>query len=310
MATNASSGNTAFVLAGGGSLGAIQVGMLRELVTHGVPPHIVVGSSVEALNGAYFAADRTAAGVTRLEAIWRGLRRQDIFPVTLRRVAGLFFGSAALVDSRGLRRVIEQHLPYRELEHAAIPMHIAATELLSGASVELSSGSAVEAILASCAIPAAFAPVRLGNDYLIDGAIASNTPIMTAVKLGDEPARRAPHGIRVLTESTSCDGDCQRAAFAQSPDRPPTRGYDRVSATSERVHGIAIGADSRGHGLAWLGSGTIDHLAVPRRDAALPPSSENHLPTGSRRRAEVARAGWKACCRRCSWRCFRDELHN
>lgn len=181
---NSTPDKTAFVLAGGGSFGAIQVGMLRELVAHGVQPDFVVGSSVGALNGAYFAGDPTAAGVTRLESIWRGLRRQNVFPLTLRRLAGLFFESASLVDSSGLRRLIEHHLPYCELENAALPIHIAATELLSGASVQLSSGPAVEAILASCAIPAAFPPVCVGQNYLIDGAIASNTPIISAVQLG------------------------------------------------------------------------------------------------------------------------------
>ena len=67
--SNGAAGTTAFVLAGGGSFGAIQVGMLRELVAHGVKPDFVVGSSVGALNGAYFAGDPTAAGVARLESI-------------------------------------------------------------------------------------------------------------------------------------------------------------------------------------------------------------------------------------------------
>ncbi|EEG08493.1 patatin-like phospholipase family protein [Pseudogulbenkiania ferrooxidans] len=182
--TNSTSGKTAFVLAGGGSFGAIQVGMLRELVRNGIQPELVVGSSVGALNGAYFAGNPTAAGVASLESIWCGLQRQEIFPLTLRHLVGLFFESPSLVDSGGLRHLVERHLPYRNLENAAIPIHITATELLSGASVRLSSGPAIEAILASCAIPAAFAPVLVGETYLIDGAIASNTPIMTAVELG------------------------------------------------------------------------------------------------------------------------------
>jgi NTE family protein len=177
-------GTTAFVLAGGGSLGAIQVGMLHELVAHGLRPDLVVGSSVGALNGAYFAADPSAAGVARLETIWCGLKRQDVFPVTLRRLISMFFASSSLVDSRALRELIGRHLPYRALEDAAIPIHVIATDVLNGASVQLSSGPAVDAILASCAIPAAFPPVRVGNEYLVDGAIASNTPIVAALELG------------------------------------------------------------------------------------------------------------------------------
>jgi NTE family protein len=176
--------NTAFVLAGGGSLGAIQVGMLRELVAHGVKPDFVVGSSVGALNGAYFAGDPTPAGVARLENIWLELRRRDVFPATVRRLLGALFTSASLVDPRSLRALIQRHLPYGALENAAIPIHVMATNMLNGGSVRLSSGSAAEAILASCAIPAAFPPVRIGKDYLIDGAIADNTPVTAAVELG------------------------------------------------------------------------------------------------------------------------------
>jgi len=58
---------TAFVLAGGGSFAAIQAGMRRELLAHGVYPDLVVGSSVGALNGAYLASDQTTSGVSRLE---------------------------------------------------------------------------------------------------------------------------------------------------------------------------------------------------------------------------------------------------
>jgi NTE family protein len=186
---------TAFVLAGGGSFGAIQVGMLQELVAHGVRPDLVVGSSVGALNGAYFAGDPTAAGVARLKNIWRDLRRQDIFPVTIRRLLGALFTSTSLVDPRGLRSLIERHLPYAALEDAAIPMHVMATDMLNGASVKLSSGPAAEAILASCAIPAAFPPVRIGESYLIDGAIAANTPVTAAVELGASRILVLPTGF-------------------------------------------------------------------------------------------------------------------
>ena len=73
---------TAFVFAGGGSLGAVQVGMLRELMDAGVSADLVLGSSVGAMNAAYFAGAAHAAGVNKLEEVWRGLRRHDVFPVT------------------------------------------------------------------------------------------------------------------------------------------------------------------------------------------------------------------------------------
>lgn len=184
MEPRASSGKTAFVFAGGGSFGAIQVGMLYALVAHGLVPDLVVGASVGAINCAYFAGHPTLAGVTQLEQLWCQLKRSTIFPMTWGRIAGLFSHSPSLVDASGLRNLITHHLPFQLLEQAALPLHVVATGQLHGNPVCLSSGPAVEAILASCAIPAIFPPVLIGQNYLIDGAIACNTPVTTAVALG------------------------------------------------------------------------------------------------------------------------------
>lgn len=175
---------TAFVLAGGGSFGAVQVGMLKALTVAGLRADLVVGSSVGAINGAYYAADPTPSGVERLERIWRGLRRQDIFPIDWRAILGLGRGNDGFVRPDGLRRQIERNLPYRHLAEARVPLHIVATDVLSGEAVVMSEGPAVDAIVASCAIPAAFAPVRVADRFLVDGAITSNTPVRVAVDLG------------------------------------------------------------------------------------------------------------------------------
>jgi len=176
-------GKTAFVFAGGGSLGAIQVGMLRVLLSCGVRPDLVVGASVGAMNASYFAGAPDAAGVAALERIWSGLRRSDIFPFTLANALGLISHPGNVVDPGGLRRVIETNLPYAKLEDAQIPLHIMATSQ-QGLAIRLSNGPAVEAILASTAIPGVFPPVRIGGDDLMDGAIAANTPVRLAAELG------------------------------------------------------------------------------------------------------------------------------
>lgn len=175
--------NTAFVFAGGGSLGAVQVGMLRELTRRGVSADFVVGSSVGAMNATYFASAPNPAGIEKLETIWRALRRHDVFPVTLRSVLGLIGRPDNLIDPFNLRRLLERHLPFSNLEDAMIPVHVIATNL-GGSAVCLSSGPAIDAIMASAAIPGAFPPVHIGEDHLMDGAVASNTPILMAAKLG------------------------------------------------------------------------------------------------------------------------------
>ncbi len=181
-------------MAGGGSIGAVQVGMLRELVAQGLKPDLVVGSSVGAINGAYFAGAPSAEGVRALEAIWRGLQRRQVFPVSVRSLGGALLRRGAPVDPAGLRRLLEAHLPYRSLEHAQLPLHVVATDLLEGALTRLSSGPAVDAVLASCAIPGAFPPVCIGSRALVDGAVASNTPIRVAIELGAQRVIVLPSG--------------------------------------------------------------------------------------------------------------------
>ena len=174
---------TAFVFAGGGSLGAIQVGMLRVLLSSGVLPDFVVGASAGAINASYFAGAPDAAGVVALEQVWSGLRRADIFPLTMASAIGLVGHRGNIVNPSGLRRLIETHLPYARLEEAQIPLHIMATNQ-QGMAVRLSKGPAVEAILASAALPGVFPHVHIGGDALMDGAIAANTPVRLAADLG------------------------------------------------------------------------------------------------------------------------------
>jgi NTE family protein len=191
-------GPTAFVLAGGGSLGAVQVGMLRALTEAGIVPDVLVGASAGAINACFFAGDPTAHGVAQLERIWRGLARSDVFPVSLVQSGlGAFGLRRYLVDPGRLRRLLARNLPVVDLARTVVPCHIVATDLTNGEEVVLSAGSAVDAVLASAAIPAVFPPVTIGGRHLIDGGIANNTPLSTAVSLG---ARR----IVVLPTGYAC----------------------------------------------------------------------------------------------------------
>jgi NTE family protein len=182
--SNGARSKTALVLAGGGSFGAIQAGMLHSLATHGLAADMVVGSSVGSLNGAYYAGNPTLEGIERLETIWRGLRRSDVFPVGWGAVLGFLVRRNFLVEPDGLRALVETNLTYRNLEDAKIPIHIVATDILTGGTVVLSEGPAAQAIIASAAIPVVFPPVRFEDVYLVDGAVSSNTAVKVAVNQG------------------------------------------------------------------------------------------------------------------------------
>lgn len=199
LSSGDSSRKTAFVFAGGGSFGAIQVGMMHALAAHGAVADMVVGSSVGALNGAYYAGVPTLDGVKRLAEIWRGLRRHDVFPVSIRTLLGFLWRRDFLISHDGVRKLVDDHLPYKNLQDAKLPVHIVTTNIVTGSTVVLSEGPAAEAIVASTSVPGVFAPVHYKNMFLADGAISSNTPIGVAIEKG---ARR----LIILPTGMACDG--------------------------------------------------------------------------------------------------------
>lgn len=178
-------GRTAFVLSGGGSLGAVQVGMLQALTEAGIRPDLLIGTSVGAINAAWIAGRPDHDGALHLGEIWRSLRRQDIFPLSPWSSArGLLGRSNHVISNASLAEVLRKHLPYQRLEEAAVPVHVIATELKTGRAALISTGPAVPALLASTAIPGIFPPVTIGRTNFIDGAVANHTPIAAALELG------------------------------------------------------------------------------------------------------------------------------
>lgn len=186
---------TAVALSGGGSLGAVQVGMLLALAERGVVADLMVGSSVGALNAAFLAGRPGAAGVDELARIWVKLRRTDIFPTDISRLLRAASGKAnGLADPRPLRRLMEKHLTYPRLEDAPGRVAVVATDVLTGEEVVYETGPAVRAVMASAALPAAFPPVRIGHRLLMDGGVVNNTPISVARKLGADTIWVLPTG--------------------------------------------------------------------------------------------------------------------
>lgn len=182
---NPVAGGNAVVLSGGASLGASQVGMMKALVEAGVEVDCLVGTSAGAINAAWMAGDPSMDGLDRLARTWIGLRRHDVFPVSPWH--GLFAAAGrrrSLVSDSGLRRLLEQYLAFDLLESAPIPVHVVAVDVLSGLDVLLSTGPALEAVLASASIPGVLPPVEIGGRWYMDGGVINNTPISHAAQLG------------------------------------------------------------------------------------------------------------------------------
>ena len=231
---------TAFVLSGGGSFGAIQVGMLRALLRRRVRPDLVIGASVGSLNGLWLAANADATGVDGLVEVWRTVGDHDAFPLSatswrnflarpgppLGRLAGalgtrnrvfrfrpLCFLQGVLghrdhvVPSEPLEAFLRSMLPVARLEETPLPFYATAADVCTGELVAMSDGDSVNALMASCAIPGVFPPVRRCGRLLMDGGVADRTPVDLAVTLGADE-------VYVLW-----------AGIGRHLDRPPTTAF-------------------------------------------------------------------------------------
>ncbi|NUP01167.1 MAG: patatin-like phospholipase family protein [Nonomuraea sp.] len=175
---------TAFVLGGGGVLGAHEVGMLRALDDSGIRPDLVVGTSVGALNGALIAAD-PARAVARLTSLWRSDVVRTAFAGSwVTRLSTLARTGTHLHPNGPLREVLADSVRTELIEELEVPFQCVAASVERAAAHWFGSGPLVEAVLASCAVPGLLPPVEIGGEHFFDGGLVHSIPVGRAVGLG------------------------------------------------------------------------------------------------------------------------------
>ena len=174
----------AYVLGGGGSWGALQLGMLQALAQTDLRPDLVVGTSVGSLNGAVLAADPDAA-VERLTELWPSVTRAEIFPGgVLKGLRTLTTSKAWVFDNEPLTDYLTTSLPVSTFEELAVPFVAVATDFRNGGIATLDSGDLRSALLASSAIPGIYPWTEREGKRLVDGALVANVPIAVAAERG------------------------------------------------------------------------------------------------------------------------------
>jgi NTE family protein len=177
--------HTAFVLGGGGILGAHEVGMLGALAECGIVPDLVLGTSIGAVNGALFAARPDREGVTRLREAWSEANLSALSSGALLRRAGTLARSRTHLESFSkLRDQLRELLPVARVQDLTVPFQCVAASIERAAEHWFDSGPLAEVLLASCAVPGILAPVRIGDEHYIDGGIVNSIPVSRAVALG------------------------------------------------------------------------------------------------------------------------------
>ena len=175
----------AFVLGGGGVLGAVEVGMLRALFRAGYRPDVVIGTSIGAVNGALVAADPSEAVTERLVRLWTSPEAATVYGDSLGRQMRRFAARTHLHSPLPLRRLLEGELgdtsTFADLK---VPFRCCAASIERAAEHWFDDGPLVDAVLASSSVPGLLPPMRIGDEHFVDGGIVNSIPIGEAVRVG------------------------------------------------------------------------------------------------------------------------------
>lgn len=196
-------------------MGAFQAGVLDVLSRRDVSPDLVVGTSVGALNAAFWAFHPSCDMGTELRDVWLSEAGNSLHPGLLPLLHKLVRHQPFLSTNAGLARVIGRALgAATRIEDSRIPLAVVAADALSGERRVLRRGPLLPALLASTAIPAILPPVQVDGRLLVDGGMVANCDLIApleaemtdvlAVDLMGDGCRAIPAGLqRVIEHSIS-----------------------------------------------------------------------------------------------------------
>jgi NTE family protein len=225
-------------LGGGAARGFAHIGILRSLIAHGIEPNVVVGTSIGAVVGGAYAAGR----LDTLEEWARSLQPRNIFSYLDIRLNG-----SGLIGGAKLTARLEASLGQIRIEELPLKFASVATEVRTGHEIWLTHGRLIDAMRASYALPGIFAPMLVGDRWLVDGALVNPVPVSTARALGAEIVIAANlsndifgHSITIFSHGAQSNVPQEVVEAA-----PPKRGFGKFFSAERTVKREFFGSGSR-----------------------------------------------------------------
>lgn len=156
----------AFVLSGGAARGFAHLGVAKALYEQGVFPSAISGTSAGSIAGAFLACGFTPDEI--IEMLDGKLTRKMLTWHSIRH---------GLVSFKKIRVYLEENLRYTTFEELPIPLYVTATSYIDGRQKIFSKGNIMDAVEASCAIPAIFPLVEIDSVMYVDGGLSNNLPV-------------------------------------------------------------------------------------------------------------------------------------
>jgi NTE family protein len=225
-------------LGGGAARGFAHIGIVRTLISYGIVPNVVVGTSIGAVVGGAFAAGH----LDTLETWARGLQPRNVLSYLDLRLNG-----SGLIGGHKLAAELEASLGRTLIEDLPLKFAAVATEVRTGHETWLTHGRMVEAMRASYALPGIFAPVLIGERWLVDGALVNPVPVSAARALGAEIVIAANVSSDIFAHSTTIysHGASAIAQEIAAEAVPPRRGIGKFFSAERAVKREFFGSGGR-----------------------------------------------------------------
>jgi NTE family protein len=225
-------------LGGGAARGFAHIGIVRTLVAHGIVPNVVVGTSIGAVIGGAYAAGH----LDTLEEWARRLQPRNILSYLDIRLNG-----SGLIGGDKLASQLEAAIGPILIEDLPLKFATVATEVRTGHEIWLTHGRMVDAMRASYALPGIFAPVLVGDRWLVDGALVNPVPVSAARALGAEIVIAANLSSDVFTHSTTIysHGPAADVPEVVIEPAPPKRGFGKLFSPERTMKREFFGSSGR-----------------------------------------------------------------
>jgi NTE family protein len=162
-------------LGSGAARGWSHIGIIKGLAKMGIEPEIVCGSSIGALVGAAYAADK----LSLLENWVRSLTWREIIKFLDPSLIG-----GGFIQGEKLTDFVSDYVENLAFEQLTRQLGIVATELETGREVWFRSGPVMEAVRASISLPGLFTPILYNGRWLVDGGLANPVPVSLCRAMG------------------------------------------------------------------------------------------------------------------------------
>lgn len=230
---------SALVLGGGSARGMAHIGVLKVFQKANIKFDLVVGTSIGAFIGAYYALGKDLKDAEEMALKFNVNQNLDIvLPPTM-----------GIIKGNRIYDLIKSLLGSKTFADVEVPFAVVAADIENGEEVVFTEGALSDAVRVSCSYPGIFTPHRINGRLLVDGGILNTVPVSVARRMGADIVVAVDVGFcvqvgeiknifSIILQTYQIMGDELNRYQSQEADivvRPNLAGIDQLAFTKAKM---------------------------------------------------------------------------